>query len=623
MNEKIFRSLIAYAMQNPPEIIVDRLPPEYQEVLYVTNEGSNAYIDTGLKADFNDEYIVTAFTAATGNRPIFGDSNSRTDSNICLWVNRANQECTFNFGNGQDAANYVLTVPGDFTGFVTYRMIVATGQGWVNGEYAGQSKRVQNFNNAKKLVFFASWRGNKIFDYWHSAISEYIIIRNGVKIRHYIPCYRKSDNIVGMYDLCESICSKTNTPFYVSGNGDKLFIPTQQTTKPNRNAGIQFEIEVNNINEQKTIQCETAVPIYFVDWGDGIVNNEVTHVYSLPGRYLIKINSEVFYQNREDYLQISNMNVKRIHKLNIEKISKKFIQNNTEVTIANDALKEGLTEIRAGAFYQCRSIDIGSLPNSVKIIGDNAFAGTAISISQLPPNLTTIGGDAFNGCSNIAISQLPNTLTTLGNRSFYGCPLVTISSVPTKITVINNYTFQNCSGITSFTVHNKVTRIGIDAFNGCINLQSITIPSSVKTIDNSAFKRCYMLTYLFLDGVTTIGTEILRYSGIETLEINSSNYVTATNNSFYGCTELANCYINAPNLTSIPNQFFYGCTSLVSLYLNTPSITSVGTNAFPTSLRDLYVPFSQGDVDLSGLSENITVHYDYSFPATTPGHFFD
>lgn len=41
-----------------------------------------------------------------------------------------------------------------------------------------------------------------------------------------VPCYRKSDNKPGMYDLCNSICPLTNSPFYINaGTGEFLVGP--------------------------------------------------------------------------------------------------------------------------------------------------------------------------------------------------------------------------------------------------------------------------------------------------------------------------------------------------------------------------------------------------------------
>ena len=33
---------------------------------------------------------------------------------------------------------------------------------------------------------------------------------------HLISCYRKSDGVIGMYDLCGTLNSNTGTPFYIN-----------------------------------------------------------------------------------------------------------------------------------------------------------------------------------------------------------------------------------------------------------------------------------------------------------------------------------------------------------------------------------------------------------------------
>ncbi len=38
----------------------------------------------------------------------------------------------------------------------------------------------------------------------------------GTMVRSFIPCYRKSDGEIGLYDFCGSICPQTGTPFYVN-----------------------------------------------------------------------------------------------------------------------------------------------------------------------------------------------------------------------------------------------------------------------------------------------------------------------------------------------------------------------------------------------------------------------
>lgn len=64
--------------------------------------------------------------------------------------------------------------------------------------------------------------------YWSAAGRYYrFITYNGNNVlTNYVPCYRKSDNKPGMYDLCGSICRLTNSPFYINaGTGEFLVGP--------------------------------------------------------------------------------------------------------------------------------------------------------------------------------------------------------------------------------------------------------------------------------------------------------------------------------------------------------------------------------------------------------------
>lgn len=54
-------------------------------------------------------------------------------------------------------------------------------------------------------------------------IRKFKVKDNGVLIRDYIPCVRKSDSTPGMYDLCKSISAKTNSSFYIRDNNTGQF----------------------------------------------------------------------------------------------------------------------------------------------------------------------------------------------------------------------------------------------------------------------------------------------------------------------------------------------------------------------------------------------------------------
>lgn len=52
---------------------------------------------------------------------------------------------------------------------------------------------------------------------------SHIVSEQGVEVQHFIPAQRNADGVVGMYDLCGTICPLTGTPFYINA-GTGTFI---------------------------------------------------------------------------------------------------------------------------------------------------------------------------------------------------------------------------------------------------------------------------------------------------------------------------------------------------------------------------------------------------------------
>ena len=90
-----------------------------------------------------------------------------------------------------------------------------------------------------------------------------------------------------------------------------------------------------------------------------------------------------------------------------------------------------------------------SLPDGLKVIGDNAFAWSAISSITIPNSVTEIGYDAFGTCENLETITLSDNLETIGEYAFCDC------------------------AFTSFTIPGTVTFIGEGAFNGCTSVTDV------------------------------------------------------------------------------------------------------------------------------------------------------
>lgn len=115
-----------------------------------------------------------------------------------------------------------------------------------------------------------------------------------------------------------------------------------------------------------------------------------------------------------------------------------------------------------------------TIPNGVKIIGENAFSGnnTIFSI-KMPSSVTKIERGAFDSCSSLKEITFSKKLSMIGDSSFWGCTSLKTVSIP-----------------------DSVKKIGIGAFGNCDNLKSIYIPKTVKEIGNYAFGFVYYGDYV-------------------------------------------------------------------------------------------------------------------------------
>ena len=246
---------------------------------------------------------------------------------------------------------------------------------------------------------------------------------------------------------------------------------------------------------------------------------------------------------------------------------------NTSITV-----KEGTIGIAEGAFMNNKNLKSITFPNSLIIIGADAFLGTTWYNNQ--PNGAIYAGKvfygyksstatisvnikdgtlgiadcAFNSCSSILSSvTIPNSVTYIGEGAFNNCNLLTSITIPDKVTTIEAETFQNCSNITSVTISANVAKIKKSAFLGCTKLTSVNISnlSAWLKIDfqSDYSNPLYYAKKLYLNG--SLVTDLIVPDSFK--QINAF--------LFRNCTSLKSILI--PNsITDIETSAFEGCTEL-------------------------------------------------------------
>ncbi|MBQ2434934.1 MAG: leucine-rich repeat domain-containing protein, partial [Bacteroidaceae bacterium] len=271
------------------------------------------------------------------------------------------------------------------------------------------------------------------------------------------------------------------------------------------------------------------------------------------------------------------------------------------------------------------------IPEGVRYIGENAFAGQKrLKSIDLPNSLTTIGASAFN-CASISSITIPASVTSIGKLAFYDCGLehvtlhcanvdnwfstyATIKEVVVgegvenivddafsgcsiervtfncanvgdwfsgyatlkevvlseNVTTIGEGAFLECYALESvtFAEGSQLTSIGDYAFNYCSALSSIALPNSVETVGTSAFEECSALESVTLsNSMETIPFRMFAFCSALKGITIPESVTTIENGAFSQCSGLAS--ITLPNtVTTVEPQAFYNCTSLESATLS-------------------------------------------------------
>lgn len=315
-------------------------------------------------------------------------------------------------------------------------------------------------------------------------------------------------------------------------------------------------------------------------------------------------------------------------------------QNLTEIVVPASIDGRKVQAIGAYAFNGAGNIHSLYLPDSLEIIGENAFYAypidsigsytytmngdfidvdsssveTAIietpsvetasvtTCSSLPKSLTTIGKNAFtnSGIKNIIINS---NLSILGESAFEntGNFLDFTINAGASISEIGSYAFRN-SGIHTFTVNGLIEKIGANAFEGTGNFDKfvvneggsiteigasvfensgihyVTLRGTVSSIGDRAFASCGNILDVTVESSTpyTLGEYAFNNAGIHS--VNFSNGLSVVSKGcFEGCGNLET--VNLPEtLTYIEEDAFKNVSNIKKITIN--DTATVAPNAF-------------------------------------------
>ena len=195
-----------------------RLPSEYQEVEYIQSTGTQ-YIDTDVlpnaTIEFEIDYEITQIARCEtliGSDPdakkwfSFGIvSNSSLKTNY-IYAGYSNKTFTNNYGELNVKTKAVYS-----NGSIT----ISNVNGSVTQTLADITMDVNNL----PMFLFALNRKNEAADNAYIKIYSVILNKNNEKVREFVPCYRKSDTTIGLYDLVnKTFYTNAGTGTFIKGN---------------------------------------------------------------------------------------------------------------------------------------------------------------------------------------------------------------------------------------------------------------------------------------------------------------------------------------------------------------------------------------------------------------------
>lgn len=293
----------------------------------------------------------------------------------------------------------------------------------------------------------------------------------------------------------------------------------------------------------------------------------------------------------------------------------------------NSAIKE----IQAGAFANCISLEKIIIPESVEILGNNAFDGCSLlSDVTINKGVISIGDFAFKNCTELEQISLPRTTSDIGEGVFVGCEklanlitenekyysfegmtfeleetdagnfataiayaeaykiedaivtdlvvpqTITINETEYKVNALGSYLFANNKVIRRIELGSNVEKIGSYAFEG-ISAELDMTSANISVIDDYAFAEYKGINLVLPNTVEELGNSVFYNATELDALVLPSNVKKIGSYSFYG----VKCNVNWSGNEVIDEFSDYLFIGYMGSEINIPvSVSKIGKYAF-------------------------------------------
>lgn len=260
--------------------------------------------------------------------------------------------------------------------------------------------------------------------------------------------------------------------------------------------------------------------------------------------------------------------------------------------LATIKFTEGLEKIGDYAFSGCERLkEISPLPSSVIEIGYKAFSGCPITSFSIPEGITEIKG-LFSFCTSLTSITLPQSLKVIGDDTFGGCIMLSSIDIPDGVVKIGNSAFASCESLSSISLPKTLSVIESRSFQDCIGLQSVGIPNSITSIEDYAFAGCVTLSKISLpENIEYIGSSAFDDTKwYNDLFASVSNGLVYADNILFGYKGTLSGDIKiAPGTRIIAGSALANSPEVNSVTLP-DGIVSIGDNSFQCGITIIQLP---------------------------------
>ena len=161
--------------------------------------------------------------------------------------------------------------------------------------------------------------------------------------------------------------------------------------------------------------------------------------------------------------------------------------------------------------------------------------------------ITTIANYAFYQCRSLALTSLPNSIISIRSYAFYNCAALALTSLPENLKSISDYGFEGCSSLAITKLPNQITEISWSAFSKCTSLVELTCEGNIATIEANAFSSCSALAKIVFPNITSVPV-------LDATNAFSGTPMVAGTGYFYVPDELVDSFKSATNWSSYADQ---------------------------------------------------------------------